>query len=114
MNNMEEKYLYPAFPVMCIGVGDGFIDYPLSRVLGSWGYVIRDIISRRSYIEVICDLGAGGEKVARHSFSFSLSPECSGAFMHPFDAVIRYRVSGDDLAEPVCVSVISATDLISK
>ena len=45
---MKEKenvaeLLVPAFPIMHVGIGHGFWDYPLSRVLGSRGYTVRDI-----------------------------------------------------------------------
>ena len=99
---------------MHIGRGEGYIDYPLSRVLGSWGYIIRDIFSRGVGIEVLCDSLSEGKKRSRCSFYVPFSSTCSGTFSHPFDAIIRYHIVNDDLIDPTCVLVISAIDLINK
>ena len=59
---MEEKYLYPAFPIPHIGGGNDYVEYMLSAVLGSWGYVIRHInrdLSLFAYAGKLSCRGAG-------------------------------------------------------
>lgn len=43
MENTDAKFMFPAYPIMHCGLGDNYVEYPLSKVLGSWGATIRDI-----------------------------------------------------------------------
>ena len=112
MSNMEEKYLYPAFPIMHIGLGDGYVEYMLSAVLGSWGFVIRRVsiscISGNE-AEVIAFSGSNGERtgktmlvirpIGQIDFDYRIS-SCD-------DLKIRYKKEGDVLSSPVWVAAYS-------
>ena len=55
------KYLFPAYRIMHCGIGDNYIEYPLSKVLGSWGLTIREIWIGRKTAEIRCYAGKDGE-----------------------------------------------------
>lgn len=104
MNNMEEKYLYPAFPIMHIGLGDGYIEYMLSSVLGSWGYVIRHI---NRNLSVLAYIGGNGKRSG--SIQLQLAPSDEYLVQCPSlvridDLKLRYHVDADgNLESPVVV-----------
>ena len=63
--NEDDYILYPSYPIMHCGGTENSVDYPLSKVLGSWGYTIREIhINEVGEAEVLCYTGKDGERTA--------------------------------------------------
>lgn len=55
MRDEDKKLLFPAYPLMHVGLGDDYKEYMLSGVLGTHGYTIRNIhIEDNGYVEVLC------------------------------------------------------------
>ena len=88
------KYMFPAFPIMHVGIGrgNGQRDYPLSRVLGSWGYVIREIyIDHDGCARVLCkgrDKYMDLEVDPLMKPGFEIRPQS-----HYFDLILRYEIN---------------------
>ena len=93
MVDLDTKYLFPAYPIMHIGLGDNYIEYPLSKVLGSWGITIRELSIGKN-AELRCYGGENGEhtKVVRLEvepfapLSFDFRPST-----HYLDLILRYE-----------------------
>ena len=88
------KWLFPAYPIMHIGLGKNYIEYPLSKVLGSWGITIRDIwFSGDGRAEILCYGGKDREITYHDHFqvmplstlgnNLPLQPHC-------MDLILRY------------------------
>ena len=101
---MEEKYLYPAFPIPRVSGRDGYAEYMLSSVLGGWGYVIRHI---NRNLSVLAYIGRGGKRTG--SIQLQLAPsdeyleQCS-SLVRIDDLKLRYHIDADgNLESPVVV-----------
>lgn len=92
------KYLFPAYPIMHCGLGNGYVEYPLSKVLGSWGLTIRDIyIDDGGEACVFCYGGIDGKTSMRvQLFIASLStPEFGfSPHTHFLDLILQYEEDG--------------------
>jgi hypothetical protein len=91
------KYLFPAFPIMHVGLGrgNGQREYPLSRVLGSWGYVIREIcIDHNGCASVLCKCKDNSENLEFLPLmipKFKIHPHNRN---HYTDLILRYESDG--------------------
>ena len=62
MEDTNTQYLFPAYRIMHCGLGDNYIEYPLSKVLGSWGLTIRELwMWGNGTAEIKCYGGKDGE-----------------------------------------------------
>jgi len=106
---MEKRYLYPAYPIIHIGIGDGYVEYPLSRVLATYGGTIR-FIRVEDTVNVLCYFGGDGKRTNSaileipHGVGFE-APVTS----HFYDAIIRYKINDGKISEPVCVGLLLHT-----
>jgi len=66
---MEEKLLYPAHPLMHVGIGDGYVEYMLSGILGTHGYYVRDIRLEGGEMVVLCENGSERKRMRVGSVS---------------------------------------------
>ena len=101
---MEEKYLYPAFPIPHIGGGNDYVEYMLSAVLGSWGYVIRHI---NRDLSLFAYAGKDGEKNSAIQLQLCPSEEylksCAALPPRIHDLRLRYYKNTDGLFDPPIV-----------
>lgn len=110
---MEEKYLYPAFSIPHIGGGNDYVEYMLSAVLGSWGYVIRHLSISCLVLnnaEVVAFAGSEGEKTDRLTLSIpAINPPIDFEYRISgcSDLKLRYKKDGDVLSSPVWVAAYS-------
>lgn len=87
--------MFPAFPIMHVGLGrgNGQRDYPISRVLGSWGYVIREIyIDQDGCARILCkdkDKYMDLEVDPLMKPGFEIRPQ-----NHYTDLILRYESDG--------------------
>lgn len=107
--SMEKEFLYPAFPIMHVGIGDGYVDYLLSGVLATHGYVIRDIRREGSDMLVMCDKRTDKDS---GRYILRINPFCSASvefpeILHWNELRLRYALSEGVLGEPVWAVAIS-------
>lgn len=107
----DAKYLFPAYPIMHCGIGKGSVEFPLSKVLGSWGLTIRDIhINDAGEAYVLCYGGVDGRKTI--GMQHTIMPLSAPAFeFHPgshyLDLILRYNVDEQgDLSLPKWIRAI--------
>lgn len=106
---MEKKLLYPAFPLMHVGIGEGYVDYLLSGVLATHGYVIRDIYMENGQMWVVCkrgDADDGDRKMVAISPFCGISAEVPGG-IHWSELRLRYSSKGGGLFEPSWIVAVS-------
>lgn len=98
MEDTDAKYLFPAYRIMHCGLGDSYIEYPLSKVLGSWGLTIRDIwMWGNGTAEIKCYGGKNGE--ITFGTDFQIPPLSALEFdlkvpSHYLDLILRYEEDG--------------------
>ena len=91
-----EKYLFPAYPIMHCGIGKSYLEFPLSKVLGSWGLTIREI--HFNILGEACILCYGGrEGRTTISMQHTVIPLSAPKFdFHPhshyLDLILRYEI----------------------
>ena len=100
--------LYPAYQIMHVGIGDGYVDYLLSGVLASHGYAIRDIRMEGECMRVIC---CNGNDNGRRE-SVVVKPFCSTSadFSHAIrwnELRLRYLSTDGELSEPSWMVAVS-------
>lgn len=105
--DMEEKLLYPRFPIMHIWFyEDGSREYPLSRILATWGYVIRYISFERGMVIVLCYTGDEEKRYGKVELRIPIADDVV-AYKRPYDLIVKYDLKEGELVNPVCVSVLS-------
>ena len=106
---MENSLLYPAYPLMHVGIGEGYVDYLLSGVLATHGYVIRDIRFENGEMHVICCQYYSDDGDRR---TIMIKPFCSttaefpGA-IHWNELRLRYASDGGKLSDPSWMVAVS-------
>ena len=102
---MEKDLLIPAYKVMPVWADDEYVYYPLSRVLASHGFTIRDIrVEDSSHFSVAVRSVDEFKQISVESaVDFSLIDERPKNF---FDLILRYRCEEDMLHSPVCVKAL--------
>lgn len=102
MENTDAKFMFPAYPIMHCGLGDNYREYPLSKVLGSWGLTIRELtVHGNGEAEIRCYGGENGEITKAISLRINSLTALTFDFFphtHSLDLILRYEE--DELGNP--------------
>ena len=111
--SMEDKLLYPQFSVERLCYIDKDEVHALSRVLATWGYVIRSIESVEGRFEVRCYTGDSSGRKGQVVVHIPRENDFVGYNYKPLDLFLRYTVKDGILSDPVCVGSLPSVGLIN-
>ena len=109
MREEKKKLLFPANPLMHVGLGNDYVDYMLSGVLATHGYTIRDIRPDGDEMIVTCksEREENPGRVRIHIHPMSPMKNEHPFVLHWHDLRLRYYVKEEDFQEPVWLQAIS-------
>ena len=104
MHNDDKKLLFPAYSLMHVGLGEDYVEYLLSGVLGTHGYTIRRIqIEAGGLLQVFCRCDREEQKghgiLIIHPLDEVKVSFHSG--IHWSDLRLRYHLKEGNLSDPV-------------
>lgn len=104
MREEDKKLLFPAYSLMHVGLGEDYVEYMLSGVLGTHGYTIRRIIIDLSgFAQVFCRRDREEQK-GRGILLINPLDEVNVSFhrgIHWNDLRLRYHLKEGNLSDPV-------------
>ena len=110
---MEEKILYPLYPVSRIFYDRDYEIHSLAKVLATWGYTIRSIDQYFDCFEVRCYTGDSSGRTGGCILRIPRDPNCEKCWK-PIDLLIKYKIGEEgSLSSPVGIATISVFEYMA-
>ena len=129
MREEDKKLLFPAYSLMHVGLGEDYVEYMLSGVLGTHGYTIRRIIIDLSGLAQVFCRRDREEQKGHGILIIPPLEEVKVSFhsgIHWNDLRLRYHLKDGNLSEPTWTQafaygngmkgcrIVSIIDLVEK